>query len=200
MTFAPPRPRIIPELHRTPSRDRGPSTLHPAPAPAALVCGGLYFGHAVHRRRHGVHNYAEISDAGFDSQTARHGNSSARSDPLSGTSSLRNTAIAGQPARADEARGPFLALRALHPDDRHAIAGLGDAVGRGLPGRAVRGRAPSGDSTAERQPAYPALERAFLLCVRVLCPGPVAYRGGAIPRARPTRRRIRGDGVGVDPR
>ena len=66
------------------------------------------------------------------------------------------------------------------------LLGLGDAVGGCLPGRAVRGRAPSGDPTAERQPAYAAVERALLLGFRILCLGPVAYRGGALPCARPT--------------
>jgi len=65
------------------------------------------------------------------------------------------------------------------------LLGLGDAVGGCLPGRAVRGRAPSGDPTAERQPAYAAVERALLPGFRVLCPGPVAYGSGALPRARP---------------
>src|SRR5215468_9053428 len=50
---------------------------------------------------------------------------------------LRGTAAAGRPARADEARGPAVALRVLRPDDRHAVARLGDVVGRRLPGRAV---------------------------------------------------------------
>src|SRR5271169_3655698 len=199
-TFARPRPRTIPELQRTPSHDRGPPTLYPAPAPAALADGGLHFGHAVHRRWHGVHRHAEISDAGFDSQTARHRNSGPRAGPAGGAAALRSAVAAGRPARADEARSPAVALRVLRPNDRHAVAGLGDAVGRGLPSRAVRGRAPSSDPTAERRPAYAALERALLLCFRVLCPGPFACRGGALPCARPTRRRIRGDGPRVDSR
>ena len=45
---------------------RDSSTLHAAAAPAALAHGGLHPGDAVHRRRHGVHGHAEISDAGFD--------------------------------------------------------------------------------------------------------------------------------------
>src|SRR5215469_2286427 len=86
------------------------------------------------------------------------------------------------------------------PHDRHAVARLGDAVGGRLPGRAVRERAPSSHPTAERQPACAALGRAFLACFCVLCPGPVARRGGTFPCARPTRWRIRSDGVPVDPR
>src|SRR6516164_8587364 len=156
------------------SHDRGPSTRHPAPAPAALVHGGLYFGHAVHRRWHGVHRHAEISDARFDSQTARDGNSGPRSGPPGGALALRSAVAASRPARADEARSPALALRALHPNDRHAVARLGDAIGGRLPGPAIRGRLSSGDPSAERRPAYAALERTLLLCFRVLCPGPFA--------------------------
>ena len=90
--------------------------------------------------------------------------------PPGGARTLRDTAVAGRPARADEARGPSVALR----DDGHAAARLGDAVGGRLSGRAVRWRAPSGDPPAERQPGYPALERAFLPCFRVLRLDPVA--------------------------
>src|SRR6516164_3459483 len=190
------RPRTIPELQRMPSHDRGPPTLHSAPAPAALVHGGLHFGHAVHRRWHGVYCHAEISDPRFDSQTARDRNSGPRAGPPGGAPALRSAVAAGRPARADEARGPAVALRALHPNYRHAVARLGDAVGGRLPGRPVRGRAPSRDPTAERRPAYAAVERALLPCFRVLCPGPFACRGGALPCARPTRRRIRRNGAG----
>ncbi len=56
------------------------------------------------------------------------------------------------------------------------------------------------DPAAERQPALPALERAFLSGFPVLCRDPDTSRGGVLPRARPTRRRVRGNGVGVDPR
>src|ERR1700746_3523764 len=110
------RPRIIPELEPTPSHDRGPPTLHPAPAPAALAHGGLYFGHAVHRRWHGVHRHAEIFDPRFDSQTARDGNSRPCADPPGGALALRSAVAAGRPAGANEARSPAVALRALHPN------------------------------------------------------------------------------------
>ena len=88
-----------------------------------------------------------------------------------------------------------VALRVVCPHDRHAADRLGDAVGGRLPGGAVRGRASSGDPAAERQPACAALECALLSGFRVLCPDPVACRGGALPCARPTRRRIRHDGA-----
>src|SRR5580704_5472409 len=98
MTFARRRPRTIPVLQRTPSHDRESPTLHLAPAPAALAHGGLHFGHALHRRRDGVHRHAEISDAGFDSQAARHRNSGPRTDPPGGAPALRSAVAAGRPA------------------------------------------------------------------------------------------------------
>src|SRR4051812_13883148 len=54
--------------------------------------------------------------------------------------------------------GLRVALRILRPDGRHAADRLGDALGGRLSGRAVRGCAPSGDPTAERQPACATLE------------------------------------------
>ena len=66
------------------------------------------------------------------------------------------------------------------------LIGWGMLSAAAYPGRAVRGRAPSGDPAAERQPACAALERAFLPRFRVLCPDPVACRGGAVSCARPT--------------
>ncbi len=64
----------------------------------------------------------------------------------------------------------------------------------------VRERASSGDRAAERQPSRDALERTLLPCLRVLCSDPDARRRSALPRARPTGRCIRGDGVRVEQR
>ncbi len=68
-SYDPPHGRsqgLPPHHDRSPSHDRGPSTLHPASAASALAHGGLHSGYAVHRRRHGLHDNAEVSDAGFD--------------------------------------------------------------------------------------------------------------------------------------
>jgi len=62
------------------------------------------------------------------------------------------------------------------------------------------GCAPSSDPTAERRLPCTALERALLPCFRVLCRDSVACRGGALPCAHPTRRRIRRDGARADSR
>ena len=62
----------------------------------------------------------------------------------------------------------------------------------------IRRVASSSDPAAERQPACAALECALLPCLRVLCADPVACRGGAVPCARPARRRVRGDGVRIN--
>ena len=106
---------------RTPAGSKpmtGVPTLHPAAAPAALADGRLHSGHAVHRRRHGVDRRAEIPDACFDPQAARHRHSGAGADPPRRAPALRRAAAAGRSARADEARGASVALRALRPDDR----------------------------------------------------------------------------------
>ena len=77
-TAARPRKKTTREPPREPPNDKHSadppnddhSPLHPAPANAALAHGGLHPGDAVHRRRHGVHGRAEISDARRHSQAA----------------------------------------------------------------------------------------------------------------------------------
>src|SRR6202021_3172759 len=94
---------------RAPNHDC-PPTLHRAAAPAALADGGLHRGDAVHRRRHGVHRDAEISDIGFDPQTIGHRDPGARIDPPRCAPAFRRAAPAGGFATPDEARGALTAL------------------------------------------------------------------------------------------
>src|ERR1700727_3009246 len=140
MTVARRRRRTTRERRRKQSRERDSHALHRAAAHAALANGGLHPGHVVHRRGHGVHRYAEISDARFDPQTARYRYFGARADPPGGAPALRRAAAAGRPARADAARGAPVALRSVYPYDRYAAPWLVDAVGRRLPRRGVLGR------------------------------------------------------------
>ena len=72
-----------------------------------------------------------------------------------------------------------------------------NAVGRRLSCRLVRRMASSRDPAAERWLAYTALDRAFLACLRVLRADPAACRSSAVSCTRPTRRRVRDDGVRV---
>src|SRR6476469_6694308 len=91
----------------------------------------------------GVGMVADLSDARFDPQTARHRHSGGL----------------------------------IRPHDRLAAARVGNAVGSRVPRRLIQRLASSRDPAAERQPAYPALGRTFLSCLRVLCADPAARRG-----------------------
>ena len=101
-TAARPRKKTIREPPREPPNDERSadppsdhhSTLHPAPANAALGHGRLHPGDAVHRRRHGVHGRAEISDARRHSQAARDRDPDPRADPPRRASALRRPAPA----------------------------------------------------------------------------------------------------------
>src|SRR6185437_1969381 len=201
MTGARPRKKTTREKPREPRNDSRPtrrSALHIAPADAALADGGLHTGHAVHRRRDGVHGRAELSDAGQYSQAARDPDPDSRIDPPRRAFAFRRPSPARGFARTDEARGVSFALCALRADVRAAADRLGDAVGRRLPGGFVAGRVAATDRATKREPAYGAVERAFLSRLPLFRADPDASRRGLVPRADSARRRLRFDGVSVE--
>src|SRR5690349_4065493 len=97
------RPPIL-APRREPSHDRRRAPpLHAVAAVPALADGRVHPRHAVHRRRHGFDRHAEIPDAGFDTQTARHPYPGARAGAPRGTPALWRTTAARRSARTDEA-------------------------------------------------------------------------------------------------
>ena len=102
---------------------------------------------------------------------------------------------AGRSARADEARGAAVALRALRADDRNAAARLGHAVGRPPIRSCCIGSIRLPPIFPRATPAHGAVERAFLSGFRIFRPDPAACRGGVVPCARPARRRVREHGA-----
>ena len=66
------------------------------------------------------------------------------------------------------------------------------------PDQRLARRLAAADRAAKREPAYAAVERAFLSRLPVLRADPHASRCGAVPRTDPPRRRVRRDGAHID--
>ena len=66
------------------------------------------------------------------------------------------------------------------------------------PGGFIAGRLAAADPAAKREPAYGAVERAFLSRLPLFRGDPHAYCCGAVSCADPARRRVRGHGAAID--